>query len=291
MPVRAITCPGLTSAIEVSMCVNTARSEYAEGTSPDNRKRWLLENGCPAPMVEPDRYVGPQTPPTVVVATPAAQAVQQAAPAVSPPASASLPGRKDGYDPETIHQLTSSYDEFKDRTSTSASISVGSGLRVYLFAISKGRSPSLHVTTMVLGVSEASDKAQHADSPSLIFLIDGGRRLTGRNLSRHESTKEGRVVETISMPLTVQALQAFVGASLIRGQLDTTEFALSPQARSDLRAFAERVGAVTPPPSLDGAEYWLPERRGRAASTAEPASVSVDRTDSTGHSAFPLHRW
>ena len=65
-------------------------------------------------------------------------------------------------------------------------------------------------------------------------LVGDGRRVIGTNLGRNEDAKEGHIVETISMPLAMKELQGFVAASVVRGQLDTSEFTVPP-------AFAESM--------------------------------------------------
>lgn len=240
MPVRAIRCPGLPNEFAVANCVNSSAALYAGEGSPSDRRRWLVENGCPPSMVVPEKFVSAEPP-------------REAAPV------ASAPTFKEDFDPSTIHQLASTYDEFKDRTTTTTSSSLGSGLTLYLYAISRGRSRSGHVSTIRLAVSEESEKPKHLERPSLIFLVDG-RRVIARDLSRHEAPSGGgRIGETISTSTSFTDLQMILGASKVRGQLDSTEFTFSSQNLADIRAFAERIGAVAPKPTLDGSEYSPPQ--------------------------------
>lgn len=240
MPVRAIRCPGLSNEYEARYCVARCATDYASKGTPSDRRRWLLENGCPPAMVYPERYLAGESQP---VSTNAVGGIIPAA---------SVARKHDGFDPQTIGPLTSAYDEFRDRTTTSSAVPVGNGVTLYLFAISRGRSPSESVTTLRLGVGEESDKSNHAEYASLIFLIDG-RRVVARNLSRHIVVlPEGRTLETISTSMSLDDLKALSNATLVRAQLDSTEFSLAGQARDHLRAFAVRIGAVVPAPMDPG---------------------------------------
>lgn len=60
---QATLCGDDTSEIYLGNCMNVNRREYADETTPRARKRWLLEHGCPAPMVNPDAYMAQEAPP------------------------------------------------------------------------------------------------------------------------------------------------------------------------------------------------------------------------------------
>lgn len=53
----AIGCLGLRDISEV-MCVTEGKKTYADQPGLTARQRWLAGNGCPASMVQPERYVG-----------------------------------------------------------------------------------------------------------------------------------------------------------------------------------------------------------------------------------------
>jgi len=243
---REVLCGLDTDMVYLADCERMQMATYADVAADAERRDWLIAHGCPPPMVEPSKHVGadevpvPSAPPTAAPVT-------------------FVPGPKDGFDPQAIHQLRSVYDEFKDRTTTSSSIALAPGTTLYLFAISGGPSPSGRVTTMSFGISEESEKPKHVDAPSLIFLV-GGRRVVARELSRQEApVAGGRILETVSTSVSIEDLRSMLAAPQVRGQLDSTEFAFSPQAMADIRAFSERVGAVAPLPTVDGSEYSPPK--------------------------------
>lgn len=57
-------------------CQIPARREYGDRPTPNARRRWLLENGCPPSMVSPDRYLDDDQP--VARRAPAAGVTPQA---------------------------------------------------------------------------------------------------------------------------------------------------------------------------------------------------------------------
>lgn len=46
--------------IYASNCTRMRAAQYADLDSERERKTWLISNGCPPPMVEPERFVGQQ---------------------------------------------------------------------------------------------------------------------------------------------------------------------------------------------------------------------------------------
>lgn len=70
--------------------------------------------------------------------------------------------------------LRTSYDEFKDQTTTVSFTHIGPFLMLQLFAVSKGHSPS-PAEYVGIGIEHDSRDWQHNRDPSLILLIDGRR--------------------------------------------------------------------------------------------------------------------
>ena len=44
--------------VYVTMCIRKAEADYGDQTSANERRRWLVEQGCPPPMVNPGAYSG-----------------------------------------------------------------------------------------------------------------------------------------------------------------------------------------------------------------------------------------
>lgn len=59
---QPVICGDGQSELYVVNCIRSAESNYSEQPSPNLRKQWLVENGCPPSMVSPAAYVAQDQP-------------------------------------------------------------------------------------------------------------------------------------------------------------------------------------------------------------------------------------
>lgn len=145
--------------------------------------------------------------------------------------------------------IESAYDRFKDQTRIEFRFTRMSAcnLAVAAAVLSKGTAERAPTEAAVFFTRESENWIYLKEEPQVIFLLDGKRVPLSFSRDGNVNIGEGTVTETMSVPMSFQALSALASASEVEFQLGPTECALDSRVRDGLRDLVLRTKPLPKP--------------------------------------------
>lgn len=109
----------------------------------------------------------------------------------------------------------------------------------------RGRRPSAPPTDVSLAIASHGERPRFASAHSLVFLLDGKRRLPIGEMFRVVDTTRGETRETLALHVPTRVVLALAAARSVEGKIGATSFTLGEEQLEALRDFASRMDPAT----------------------------------------------